>query len=263
MEEGKQYPHHRPHPARRRRRSRSCSIAASRPRAPSISASAAATTPPRIGCWPGAPTGRAANTTPSHIRDLATGKDSDEILEDIAGGGVWSPDSSAIYYTEYDDNHRPFRVRRHVLGTPQADDEIVYEEADPGFFVGVDETLSRSHIVIDAHDHQTSEFWLIDAAPAARRGWSRRASPSANTTSRSATGCSTSSPMPTAPRTSRSSPSRPIRPTPPTGATSSRTRRACSSSTSSCSSTTWSGSSASRACRASSCATCETAANGR
>jgi oligopeptidase B len=97
------------------------------------------------------------------FRDLATGEDTGEVLEDIAGGGVWSSDSSAIYYTEYDDNHRPWRVRRHVMGTPQADDEIVYEEADPGFFVGVDETLSRSHIVIDAHDHQTSEVWIIDA----------------------------------------------------------------------------------------------------
>jgi len=97
-----------------------------------------------------------------HIRDLATGKDTGETIEDVAGGGVWSADSSAIYYSEYDDNHRPFRVRRHVLGTPQADDQIVYEEKDPGFFVGVDETLSRNYIVIDAHDHQTSEFWLID-----------------------------------------------------------------------------------------------------
>ncbi|CAN7546153.1 S9 family peptidase [Devosia sp. LjRoot16] len=97
-----------------------------------------------------------------HIRDLATGQDTGEVIEDVAGGGVWSADSSAIYYSEYDDNHRPFRVRRHVLGTPQADDEIVYEEKDPGFFVGVDETLSRNYIVIDAHDHQTSEFWLID-----------------------------------------------------------------------------------------------------
>ncbi len=98
-----------------------------------------------------------------HIRDLTTGKDTGEVLEEIAGGGVWSADSTALYYSEYDDNHRPFRVRRHVLGTPQADDEIVYEEADPGFFVGVDETLSRNYIVIDAHDHQTSEIWLIDA----------------------------------------------------------------------------------------------------
>ncbi|MDC9823728.1 S9 family peptidase [Devosia sp. ZB163] len=98
-----------------------------------------------------------------HIRDMETGKDTGEILEDIAGGGVWSADSRAIYYSEYDDNHRPFRVRRHIVGTPQSEDEIVYEEKDPGFFVGVDETLNRKYIVIDAHDHQTSEFWLIDA----------------------------------------------------------------------------------------------------
>ncbi|WP_421760614.1 S9 family peptidase [Devosia sp.] len=97
-----------------------------------------------------------------NIRDLSTGKDTGEVLEDIAGGGVWSPDSSAIYYSEYDDNHRPYRVRRHVMGTPQADDELIYEEKDSGFFVGVDETLSRRYIVIDAHDHQTSEIWVID-----------------------------------------------------------------------------------------------------
>ena len=97
-----------------------------------------------------------------HIRDMETGKDTGEVLEDIAGGGVWSPDSSAIYYTEYDENHRPWRVRRHVLGTPQASDELIYEEADPGFFVGVDETQSRRFIVITAHDHQTTEAWVID-----------------------------------------------------------------------------------------------------
>jgi oligopeptidase B len=98
-----------------------------------------------------------------HIRDLATGKDLDETIEDAADGGLWSADSKSIYYSELDDNHRPYRVRRHIIGTPQADDEIVYEEKDPGFFVGVDKTLSNKFIIINAHDHQTSECWLIDA----------------------------------------------------------------------------------------------------
>jgi oligopeptidase B len=96
-----------------------------------------------------------------HIRDLATGKDMGEVIADTADGGSWAPDGRSIYYTEYDDSHRPFRVRRHVLGTTQADDEIVFEEADPGFFVGVGETLSRQFMAIDVHDHQTSEAWLI------------------------------------------------------------------------------------------------------
>ena len=97
------------------------------------------------------------------LRDLATGKDSGEVIKDTAGSYVWSNDSRALYYTEYDDNHRPFRVRRHDLGTDQASDPIIYEEKDPGFFVGVGKTLSNKFIIIDAHDHQTSEVWLIDA----------------------------------------------------------------------------------------------------
>lgn len=96
-----------------------------------------------------------------HFRDIATGKDTDEVLEDTADGGAWSPDGRAMYYTEYDDSHRPFRVRRHLLGEPQSADAIVFEEPDPGFFVGVGETLSRAFMTIDVHDHQTSEIWLI------------------------------------------------------------------------------------------------------
>ena len=97
------------------------------------------------------------------IRDLDTGEDSTEIIKETAGSYVWSNDSNALYYTEYDDNHRPYRVRLHVIGTDQASDPIIFEEKDPGFFVGVGRTQSDKFIVIDAHDHQTSECWLIDA----------------------------------------------------------------------------------------------------
>lgn len=97
------------------------------------------------------------------IRDLDTGIDSPEVITDTAGSYVWSNDSKAIYYTEYDDNHRPYRVRRHDIGTDQSADPIIYEESDPGFFVGVGKTQNDKFIVIDAHDHQTSEVYLIDA----------------------------------------------------------------------------------------------------
>ncbi len=97
------------------------------------------------------------------LRDLASGKDREEVIVETAGSYVWSNDSKAIYYTEYDDNHRPYRIRRHHIGTAQADDPIIFEEKDPGFFVGVGKTLSGRFIVVDAHDHQTSEVWLIDA----------------------------------------------------------------------------------------------------
>ena len=98
-----------------------------------------------------------------HIRDLDTGRDREERIEKSGSGAVWATDSRRFYYVELDENHRPFRVREHWLGTQQADDAIVYEETDPGFFVGVDMAQSRRYLVISAHDHQTSEVWLVDA----------------------------------------------------------------------------------------------------
>jgi len=101
------------------------------------------------------------------VRDLATGKETGDVIEEIAEGVVWAPDSASFYYVEYDDSHRPFRVKHHLLGTKQADDSIIYEEADPGFFVGVEETADRRHILIDIHDHQTTEVWVLDNVPGA------------------------------------------------------------------------------------------------
>ena len=40
---------------------------------------------------------------------------------------------------------------------------LVYEEKDIGFYVGVGQTQSGRFIIVDAHDHQTNEAYLIDA----------------------------------------------------------------------------------------------------
>ena len=50
------------------------------------------------------------------------------------------------------------------LGTAPDQDILVYEETDPGYFLGIDKTESGRFILIDAHDHaDTSEVRLIDA----------------------------------------------------------------------------------------------------
>ena len=41
---------------------------------------------------------------------------------------------------------------------------LVYAEPDPGFFLGVGKTQSNRYILIDSHDHETSEVRFIDAA---------------------------------------------------------------------------------------------------
>jgi len=97
------------------------------------------------------------------FRDLATGKDLTDVIPDTAGGCIWAEDSRTLFYVRLDENHRPLHVYRHVLGTPVEDDVLIYEEADKGFYVGLGETQSGRYILIDAHDHQTSEVRFIDA----------------------------------------------------------------------------------------------------
>ncbi len=97
------------------------------------------------------------------VLDIGTGDELGMPIPDTAGGAVWANDSRTLFYSRLDENHRPRQIFRHTLGTAPDEDVLVYEEADPGFFVGVGMTQSRKFIVIDAHDHQTSEVRIINA----------------------------------------------------------------------------------------------------
>ena len=97
------------------------------------------------------------------FRNLDSRDDMPEVIGNSNGRLAWSADGQTILYTVLDDNHRPHAVRLHRVGTDPKDDPWVYKEQDPGFFVGVSTTVSRRFIVISAHDHQTSEAYLIPA----------------------------------------------------------------------------------------------------
>lgn len=103
------------------------------------------------------------------IRDMETGQELADIVPDTSGGIVWTLDNQCFYYVKVDENHRPAQVFRHRLGTDALEDECVYHEKDPSFFVSVGSTQSNAFILISVHDHQTSEVHLIDASDAEAR----------------------------------------------------------------------------------------------
>ncbi len=98
------------------------------------------------------------------VRDWATGKDLDDRVEETDGGVVWAKDGKSFFYVKLDDNHRPMQVWRHILGGKQADDILVYEEKDSGWFTHLHESTSGRFCVIAGGDHETSEQRLIDLA---------------------------------------------------------------------------------------------------
>ncbi len=97
------------------------------------------------------------------IRDTASGEDLDDVIVETASGGVWSADGRHVFYVRLDENHRPSKLYRHEIGAPADSDVLVYEESDPGFFMGVGKTQSGDFIIVDCHDHETSEIRVIPA----------------------------------------------------------------------------------------------------
>jgi oligopeptidase B len=101
------------------------------------------------------------------FRDLTTGDDLPDVIEDITYGLAWADDLRTCFYVRPDDAMRPHEVWRHVLGTPAADDVLVMREDDERFYLGIERTRSGRFVLIDASSKLTSEVRFVPtAAPA-------------------------------------------------------------------------------------------------
>jgi oligopeptidase B len=97
------------------------------------------------------------------VRDLETGELLDDEVPRAGYGLAWYEDSSAFLYTVTDDAWRPHQVWRHRLGTAHDADELVHEEADERFWLGVGRTRSRRFLTVQASSKVTSEWYLLEA----------------------------------------------------------------------------------------------------
>ena len=98
------------------------------------------------------------------VRDLASGADLDDRVVHAGGDIVWTRDSMGFLYVEQDESHRPFRVMLHRLGTAQGDDQQIFAEPDPAWFIGVSGSLNGRTAMIDVHGHDGSETHVVDLA---------------------------------------------------------------------------------------------------
>jgi oligopeptidase B len=93
------------------------------------------------------------------VKDLETGEIRETVAEG-AGSAAWAADNRTLFYTvEEESTKRQHRLFRHVLG--EAAHELVYEEPDLAFNVGVSRTRSRAYLLLDVDSLTTSEAWLL------------------------------------------------------------------------------------------------------
>ncbi len=98
------------------------------------------------------------------VRFRFNGKYLKDILTETSGSVVWANDNKTLYYSKKDpETLREYLIYRHVIGTPQSTDELIYEEKDDKFSVGIGKTLTNKYIQIYSYSSTTSEVQMIDA----------------------------------------------------------------------------------------------------
>ena len=101
------------------------------------------------------------------FRDLSTSQDFVDTLEGVYYGAAWAADNKTFFYVIPDAATRPYQVWRHRLGTSNGDDELVFQEDDERFEVGVELSKSERYIFITTSSQVSSEtHFLRSDAPA-------------------------------------------------------------------------------------------------
>lgn len=62
------------------------------------------------------------------FKDLSTGQMLADVIKETSGSFVWGADASTVFYEKMDAAHRPYQLWVHVMGTPQEEDVMLFEE---------------------------------------------------------------------------------------------------------------------------------------
>ncbi len=81
-------------------------------------------------------------------------------IPQTTGEIIWDTDNKSIYYIGLDDNHRPNKIFKHLVGQDYQNDELIFEEKDSAFFCSVSISQSKHYLLIRTGDHQTSEYYI-------------------------------------------------------------------------------------------------------
>ena len=96
-----------------------------------------------------------------YLRDLRTGKNENDTIENTSGGITWSLDSKSFFYSKLDKFHRPRQIFKHVLGTSINKDKLIFEEKDETFTCGISLSSDEKYFIISTSDHITTEEYFF------------------------------------------------------------------------------------------------------
>ena len=99
-----------------------------------------------------------------YFKDLETGKILDESIPLTVGRAAWANDNRTLFYAAKDERTlRPDRICKHVLGTPQSTDKLLWFEQDETYSTVVFRTKSEQFLMIASYSTLSTEFRFLSA----------------------------------------------------------------------------------------------------
>ena len=99
-----------------------------------------------------------------YVKNLNTGEILNDHISNTTGTAVWANDNKTFFYVKQDSlTLRSYQVYKHIVGSKQDDDILVYEENDTTFNCYVGKSKSDKYIYIGSHQTLSSEYRYIDA----------------------------------------------------------------------------------------------------
>jgi oligopeptidase B len=85
-------------------------------------------------------------------------------LVETEGQIVWANDNKTVFYVKKDlETLLGTQVYRHKLGSPQAEDILVYQEDDHSFYMSLDKSRDESQIYICLHATESVHYLVLSA----------------------------------------------------------------------------------------------------
>jgi oligopeptidase B len=98
------------------------------------------------------------------VKDLRSGEWLSDRVEKLSWGLAWANDNRTLFYVTFDSAKRGDKVWRHTMGTPAAQDVMVYHEPDVLFNVSLSRARSGEWILFGSSSFTSAEYHAVPAS---------------------------------------------------------------------------------------------------
>jgi oligopeptidase B len=99
-----------------------------------------------------------------YFKNLETGELLPDKISNASGNLCWASDNKTLFYSTKDESLREDKIWRHVLGTDQTADVMVFNETDETFSTFIYKSKSKKYLIIGSSSTLTDEYRILDSS---------------------------------------------------------------------------------------------------